>query len=56
LSKVTGAASRTTVLNDHGKHNPIAEVADFLNRSHNRKCFEVNLETCSMDEEHLSVP
>src|SRR5450631_2807455 len=30
LSKVTGAASRTTVLNDHGKHNPIAEVADFL--------------------------
>jgi len=31
LSKVTGAASRTTALNDHGKHNPIAEVADFLN-------------------------
>ena len=30
LSKVTGAANRTTVLNDHGKHNPIAEVADFL--------------------------
>src|SRR3954453_16478187 len=30
LSKVTGAARRTTVLNDHGKHNPIAEVADFL--------------------------
>src|SRR5271167_126654 len=30
LSKVTGAASRATVLNDHGKHNPIAEVADFL--------------------------
>jgi len=30
LSKVTGAAVRTTVLNDHGKHNPIAEVADFL--------------------------
>ncbi len=30
LSKVTGAASRTTVLNDHGKHNPIAEIADFL--------------------------
>ena len=28
LSKVTGAASRTTVLNDHGKYNPIAEVAD----------------------------
>ena len=30
LSKVTGAASQTTVLNDHGKHNPVAEVADFL--------------------------
>src|SRR3954468_20240459 len=30
LSKVTAAASRTTVLNDNGKHNPIAEVADFL--------------------------
>jgi hypothetical protein len=30
LSNVTGAARRTTVLNDHGKHNPIAEVADFL--------------------------
>jgi len=29
-SKVTGAASRTSVLNDHGKHNPVAEVADFL--------------------------
>jgi hypothetical protein len=32
LSKVTGAAGRTTVLNDHGEHNPIAEVADFLDR------------------------
>ncbi len=30
LSNVTSAACRTTVLNDHGKHNPIAEVADFL--------------------------
>src|SRR2546423_7211786 len=30
LSKATGAANQTTVLNDHGKHNPIAEVADFL--------------------------
>jgi hypothetical protein len=30
LSKVTGAASRATILSDHGKHNPIAEVADFL--------------------------
>src|ERR1700730_11814755 len=30
LSKVTGAANRTTVLNDHGKHNSIAEVADLL--------------------------
>jgi hypothetical protein len=30
LSNVTGAATRTSVLNDHGKHNPIAEVADFL--------------------------
>src|SRR5271154_2669221 len=30
LSKVTGAAGRTTVLNDHGNHDPIAEVADFL--------------------------
>src|ERR1700730_10798229 len=30
LSKVTGAASRTSVLSDHGKHNSIAEVADFL--------------------------
>jgi hypothetical protein len=30
LSQVTGAASQTTVLNDHGKHNPIAELADFL--------------------------
>jgi len=27
---VTGAAGRTTVLNDDGEHNPIAEVADFL--------------------------
>jgi hypothetical protein len=26
LSKVTGAASRTTVLNDHGKHNPKSDV------------------------------
>ena len=30
LSNVTGAAGRTSVLNDHGKHDPIAEVADFL--------------------------
>ena len=30
LSKVTGAANRTPILDDHGKHNPIAEVADFL--------------------------
>jgi len=30
LSKVTGAANQTTVLNDHGKHKSIAEVAGFL--------------------------
>ena len=30
LSKVTAAAGRTAVLIDYGEHNPIAEVADFL--------------------------
>src|SRR5439155_383958 len=30
LSKVTGAANRTPVLDDHSKHNPVAEVADLL--------------------------
>ena len=34
LSKVTGAANRTPILDDHGEHNPIAEVADFLKPDH----------------------
>ena len=29
---MTGAARQTAVLNDHGKHNAISEVADFLKR------------------------
>jgi hypothetical protein len=27
---MTGATGRNTLLDDHGKHNPIAEVPDFL--------------------------
>src|SRR5213080_1085151 len=30
LSNVTCAANQTTVLSDHGKHNSLAEVAEFL--------------------------
>jgi hypothetical protein len=32
LLDATGAASQTTVLNDNGKHHPIAEVAGLLKR------------------------
>ena len=34
LSKLTGAANRTPILDDHGEHNPVAEVADFLKPDH----------------------